>query len=392
MKPFILTCVSLFFILHSSLFSPSLQAQQPWNPSSLLDAHLDDAYLVAPPAPLQASLRNHLSFPLSSLFNRSYRLSLLSNEAGAEQLLFQSDSLSFSLPDTLASQLLPYLVSHRYWQQRYAALQEWAFVFMDTQTSLLIDIDTTDRRYGPYSPLSWLGYHFQPSVEWPVVFSLRTNTRRRQQLTLPALQRLAEWGSFSTVQGQSAFELRRDSLLRSRQAQQQALQHHIDSLNLRQQLLARQADSIALALRNDSLQQIHQHTLQQIQATKEHMRRNQIFLISLNPARSNFMFGLEVNLFNCFSKVISSVEISVIPVDHNGQLQPDRFKRDERTILCIGPIQPLSPAQYTFDELFWDQSHRIRFIRLTSVTFLFSDGSRRSFSGYDKILKHTLKN
>ncbi len=382
----------LIFLSIISIFNfhfSTSRAQQPWNYTSLQEASHSDAYFVTPPAPLQAKVARYTG-TLQNHYNRIYRLSTLCHNDGRVQVVFQSDTIGFSLPSDLATELLPYLVSCRYWQQRYDALQEWAFVFMDRDARLLIDIDTADRRYGPYSPLTWLGYRFQPSEQWPVVFSVRTNTHRIQQLTLPALQRLAEWGSFATDDAQHAYELRIDSISLTWQAEQQALQHIIDSLDRTAHIFAEQSDSLTLAIRNDSLQQVQQILLREIQATKERMDREQIFLMSLNPARSDYMFGLEVNLYNCFPKTISSVEISIIPVDAKGRLQRDRFKRDERTILCMGPIQPRTPAQYTFDELFWDDSDRIKYIRLTDITFHFADGSRRTFSGYEKILKHTL--
>ena len=106
--------------------------------------------------------------------------------------------------------------------------------------------------------------------------------------------------------------------------------------------------------------------------------------------RSDYMFGLEFNFYNCFQKTISKIEITVIPVDAKGRLQRDRFNRDERTIRCMGPVLPGAPAQYTFDELFWDESGRITYLRVIELTFHFTDGSRKSYNGHDKILKHTL--
>lgn len=380
-------CVSLIIVFHFSISTVS--AQQPWNYTSLEEAHMDEAYLVAPPAPLKAKVNTASQSAGQSLYNRLYRLSVEHGSQG-DMLRLQSDSLTFSLPEDLASELFPYLVSRRYWQQRYAALQQWAFLYMDNDAPLLIDIDTADRRYGPYSPVTWLGYRFQPSSDWPVVFTVRTNTHTLQELTLPALQRLAEWGSFTTDDGQHAYELHRDSILRSQLAEQQALQHLIDSLDRTAQLFAEQSDSLTLALRNDSLFHVRQQELLQVQAAKDRMNREQIFLMSLNPARSDYMFGLEFNFYNCFPKTISQINITVIPVDADGRLQRDRFNRDERTVRCMGPVEPGSAAQYTFDELFWDDSGRIQYMRLVDLSFLFSDGSRKTFSGYGKILKHTL--
>lgn len=382
-------CVSVFFTFHLSPFS-SASAQQPWNYSTLEEAHLDDAYFVTPSAQVKALFQKEVSPNIQhSAFNRLYRLSV-EQRSQKYFLRFQSDSLDFTLPEELATELFPYLVSCRYWQQRYQILQQWAFVFMDKDAGLLINLDTTDHRYGPYSPITWLGYRFQPSTEWPVVFTVRTNTHSLQDLTLPTLQRLAEWGSFATDDGQHAYELRRDSILRSQLAEQQALQHLIDSLDRTAHIFAEQSDSLTLALRNDSLFQVRLQEQLKVQAAKDRMNREQIFLMSLNLARSNYMFGLEFNFYNCFKKTISKIEITVIPVDAKGHLQPDRFNRDERTIRCMGPILAGSPAQYTFDELFWDDSGRIKYMRVIELTFHFTDGSHKSYNGYDKILKHTL--
>ena len=386
----LLLCASLFFIFHSSLFISTATAQQPWNYTSVAEAHLDDAYFVAPPAALKAKVLKEIKITrpvtaVEQIFNSFYRLTVDKNN----RLCFQSDSLIFSLPEDIVTELFPYLVSRRYWQQRYERLQQWAFVDMNN-THHLLDVDTADHRYGRYAPLSWLGYTFQPSEQWPIVFSVRTNTHKVQLLTLPALQRLAEWGAFTTDDAQHAYELALDSIERSRQDLALALQLSLDSLSVISDSLSRQADSIALALRNDSLAQLQQQTLQQVQATKERMNRNEIFLMSVNPARSDYMFGLEFNFYNCFQKTISKIEISVIPVDAKGRLQRDRFKRDERTVRCMGPVYPGSPAQYTFDELFWDDSGHIKYMRVTDIIFHFTDGSRKAFSGHEKILKHTL--
>ena len=420
LSPFTLVMV-IVFTFHLSPFT--LNAQQPWNYSSLHEIHLDDAYFLEPPAPLKNKVLTVSSPTVSSpklgevdaaggrrtptvsspklgevdaaggrrgVFNRLYRLSVsFSKRRGRPTSLhFQSDSLSFSIPDPLATELLPYLVSDRYWRHRYRRLQEWAFVNMDN--GYMIDVDTADRRYGHFSPLTWLGYSYQPSAEWPVLFSVRTNTYKPQTLTLPALQSLAEWGAFSTVDGLLAYEQNQRQQRQQELAQQQALQHHLDSLDRVSLLFARQADSITVALQRDSLAFAEERLMADVQATKDRMNRDEIFLLSVNPAKSDYMFGLEFNLYNCYPKIITKVEITVAPVNAKGQVQKDQFNRDVRTVRCMGPIRPGSPAQYTFDELFWDDRGRIKYMRVTSLIFHFSDGTRKSHYGYDRILKHTL--
>lgn len=372
-------CVSIIFNFQFSFFN-SASAQQPWNYTALEEAHLDDAYLVEPPH----ALKQQIPFPVNHL----YRLSVEQAKNGRRSLRFQSDSVDCTLPENIAEELFPYLISDRYWRKRYDRLQEWAFVRMDN--GYIIEVDTADHRYGDLSTLVWLGYRYQPSVEWPVAFSVRTNTFERQTLTLPALQRLAEWGAFSTYESFRVNEQGRERQRIGEHRRQQQLQQQLDSLDRVSLLFARQADSITVVLQRDSLDQAEQRLMAEVQATKERMNRDQIFLMSVNTARSDYMFGLEFNFYNCFSKIISKIEITVTPVNDRGQVQKDQFNRDVRTIRCMGPIHPGAPAQYTFDELFWDDKGRIKYMRLTSVTFHFPDGTRKNFYGYEKILKHTL--
>lgn len=387
-KCFLNRLLYISIILHSSFFIfQSASAQQPWNYTSLQEIHLDDAYFVEPPAVLKTEIAKHTG-KMQVSYNSLYRLVVSNRRNGKQQLQFQSDSISFAIPEPLASELLPYLVSDRYWRERYRRIQDWAFVKMDND--YMIDVDTADHRYGHFSPVTWLGYRYQPSDEWPVVFSIRTNTYKEQTLSLPVLQRLAEWGAFSTVDGLLAYEQKQEQQRQKELERQRQLQQHLDSLDAVSLLMARQADSIKTALHRDSLNQAELQLQAQIQATKVRMNRDQIFLMSVNPARSDYMFGLEFNFYNCFPKVVSKVEITVTPVNAKGQIQKDQFNRDVRTIRCMGPIQPGSPAQYTFDELFWDDRGRIKFMRVTSVTFHFPDGTRKNFYGYEKIMKHIL--
>lgn len=374
------------FLVLCSFFIP-LSAQRPWNYSTLQEIRLDDAYFVDPPAVLKAKIAQYTE-KTEVPYNILYRLSVSCNNNGIHQILFQSDSIVFIIPEPLALELLPYLVSDRYWRERYRQLQDWAFVNMDN--GYMIHVDTADRRYGHFSPLTWLGYSYQPSAEWPVLFSVRTNTYKPQTLTLPALQSLAEWGAFSTVDGLLAYEQNQRQQRQKELAQQQALQHHLDSLDRVSLLFARQADSITTALQRDSLAFAEERLMADVQATKDRMNRDEIFLLSVNPAKSDYMFGLEFNFYNCYQKIITKVEITVAPVNAKGQVQRDQFNRTVRTVRCMDPIRPESPAQYIFDELFWDDKGRIKYMRVTSVTFHFTDGTRKNFYGYEKILKHTL--
>lgn len=374
------------FLVLCSFFIP-LSAQRPWNYSTLQEIRLDDAYFVDPPAALKAKIAQYTG-KTEVPYNILYRLSVSCNNNGIHQILFQSDSLDFVIPEPLASDLLPYLVSDRYWRERYRQLQDWAFVNMDNH--YMIDVDTSNHRYGHFSPVTWLDYHYQPSSEWPVSFTIRTNNHKQQVLSLPVLQRLAEWGAFTTDEGLMAYEHRQEQRRQKEIERQQELQQQLDSLDRISELFARRADSITVVLQRDSMAFAEERLMADVQATKDRMNRDQLFLMNVRSARSDYMFGLEFNFYNCFQKTITKIEITVTPVNANGQVQCDQFNRDVRTIRCMGPIRPESPAQYIFDELFWDDKGRIKYMRVTSVTFHFTDGTRKNFYGYEKILKHTL--
>ena len=79
------------------------------------------------------------------------------------------------------------------------------------------------------------------------------------------------------------------------------------------------------------------------------------------------------------------------PYNDRSRVQEDKFHRSVRTVRCMGPIRPESPAQYLFDELFWDDKGRIKYMRTTSITFHFTDGTTKSYNGYNQIMKHSLK-
>ncbi|MBP3762420.1 MAG: hypothetical protein J6I49_00905 [Bacteroidales bacterium] len=365
---------------------PALHAQMHWNYMDIAEMHLDDAYLIPPPDSLQSALNRAAKTDI--LYGRTYRLTVEWPKKNRARVCFQSDSCTFTLRDRQLEPLLPYLVSDRYWRHRLSQLQRWTFVSADN--GRLLEVDTTDLRCGGTSPLAWISYAYVPSLAAPVKFTVRTNVRKNQVLGLVDMEVLAKYGAFSTDSDIDVCEQAQREHEAAERARQQALQRQLDSLDREGRQAARLTDSIATAIRRDSLALAEQELRQQVQATKERMNRDQIFLMSLRAARSDYMFGLEFNFYNCFPKTITKIEATVMPVNERGQVQADQFKRSTRTVRCMGPVQPGAPAQYTFDELFWDDGGRIKYMRLTSVTFHFPDGTRRTFSGYQKILNHTL--
>ena len=366
----------------------ALQAQQPWNFASIEDACRDDAYLILPPDSIRSAVLRASDGRAD--FNVSYHISGPYRSFGRRMVRFQNADSEFRIPMALAEELLPYMVSHSYWRQRYETWSAWSLVDM-TQVTTLLEVDTNDRRYGDYSPLLWQGYSFQPSEDWPVCFNVMTNTGTQQVLTLRAMERLAKWGAFSTyAQWQAADRRERDR--RRREADRaDSLQRQLDSLAGIGRWAGRQADSLVIALQNDSIAAVAEQSRAEVERAKERMNRNEIFLMNIKPAHSDYMFGLEYNFYNCFNKTITKIEITIVPYNDRSRVQEDKFHRSVRTVRCMGPIRPGSPAPYLFDELFWDERGRIKYMRTTNVTFHFTDGTTRSYNGYDQVMKHCLK-
>lgn len=396
----LLVCLYIVFNFQFSIFN-SANAQQPWNYSSVEDLSTADAYIIEPPADIKASVEQaagasipfnmvyHVSGPHRQLLASDYYLFVPVTDPNA-QLSISNPQQSFRIPTEFATQLLPHMVDTRYWERRLNMLFSWAYVDMDRLGSL-IAVDSSDRRYGRYSPIRWIGYSYQPSEQWPVTFTVSTNTRVPQNLTLRAMERLAEWGAFATEADQLAYEQHEAALVDS----MQALDSHLTTLDSQfstfNSQLSTFIDSIAEQLRSDSIAERQEQTRAEVERTKERMNRDEIFIMNIKPARSEYMFGIELNLYNCYSKTISMIELSVAPYNDRDRVQEDKFHRSVRTMRCMGPIQPGHPAQYTFDELFWDDRGKIKYMRLTSITFHFTDGTSKSFNGYRQVLKHSLK-
>ena len=383
----LICCASIIFNFQFSIFN-STQAQQPWNFSSLEEACRNEAYLITPPGDVALAAEEAAGCEIE--YNKSYHISgPYTSLLGRKRFIrFQNADSDFRMPEAVATTLLPYLVSHSYWEERYSRLVRWTFVNVK-QLGGLLDADTVD---GQYCNISWLGYEYRPSDEWPVEFSVATNTGVSQTLTLRAFERLAEWGAFVAYDDQWEYS-RRQAERRQQQAERDAnLSRQLDSLAARGAGAARQADSLLIVLHDDSIQQVAEQEKEQMRMAKERMNRDGIFLLNIKPASSSgeSLFGLEINLYNCFKSTISMIEFTIAPYNERTRLQADAMGRTVRNVRCLGPIPSGEPAQYMLDELFWDDGGRIKFMRLTAVTFHFTDGTTRTFTGYDNIMRHSL--
>ncbi len=288
-----------------------------------------------------------------------------------------------------------------YWNARFLQLLRWTYVDSSLAAIYLpYELEVMSNESGDthtklqtknYTPIRWYGYRFQPSDQWPVVFQVAIGDGPEQTLTLPALEQLAQWGAFLTNDDHRRLRITRRQERDESLRQDTLLRRQLDSLDCIARALRIEADSIQASMTADSLEAASRKRAEEILQAKQRMNRDQIFILNVKTARSEYMFGLEINLYNPFGRTISMLEFNVAPYNDRGQVQEDKFHRTVRTMRCMGPIAPESPAQYTFDELFWNDRGRIKFMRINSITFHFTDGTTRSFRGYENILKHTLR-
>ena len=121
-------------------------------------------------------------------------------------------------------------------------------------------------------------------------------------------------------------------------------------------------------------------------------RKNQIFITGIGYAYDNneysHRFGMRFDVYNCFPKTIKYVEFTMTNYNAVGDVQRDDIGRSSRTVRGIGPIESGEGGRYTWDDIFWDDRDVIDKTKLTSVKFIFKDGTTKVFSGNANIIKH----
>lgn len=121
-------------------------------------------------------------------------------------------------------------------------------------------------------------------------------------------------------------------------------------------------------------------------------KKNQIFITGIgyvyDSNEYSHSYGMRFDVYNCFSKTIKYVEFTLTNYNAVGDVQRDDMGRSTRTVRGIGPIEPEDGGRYSWDDIFWDERDIIDKTRLTSVKFIFKDGTTRVFSGNANIRKH----
>lgn len=121
-------------------------------------------------------------------------------------------------------------------------------------------------------------------------------------------------------------------------------------------------------------------------------KKNQIFITGIgyvfDSNEYSHDFGMRFDIYNCFSKTIKYVEFTLTNYNAVGDVQRDDMGRSSRTVRGIGPIEPTAGGRFSWDDIFWDARDVIDKTKLTSIKFIFKDGTTKVFSGNANIKKH----
>ena len=126
-----------------------------------------------------------------------------------------------------------------------------------------------------------------------------------------------------------------------------------------------------------------------IQAEEKEIRTKQLFLKDLDYVYGEYSdFGLEFEIHNCWRKTIKYIEFTTTAYNAVGDVQRDWVGKYSSKTKGIGPLKPGETATWSFDDMFYDKNDVIRRVKLTKITFIFTDGTSKTFTGSTNINKH----
>ena len=123
------------------------------------------------------------------------------------------------------------------------------------------------------------------------------------------------------------------------------------------------------------------------------MRSKELFIMDANYAFGEHspQSGISIKVYNCYSKQIKYIDISLVPYNKVGDIQVDYFGNKEKKVQCIGPISPEETGIFEFSDIYWDEYNVIELIKMTQIKITFMDGTTKNYSGVANVKKHALK-
>ena len=125
-----------------------------------------------------------------------------------------------------------------------------------------------------------------------------------------------------------------------------------------------------------------------------HYKKNNILILEQKYSYAEYgsRFGLAFQFFNCYTKDIKYILLTVVAYNQVGDKQRDDIGKHTREARCIGPIAPNESGTYDFNELFWDDNDVINKLKLEKVVVTFMDGTTRTYSGKTQVDRLRVEN
>lgn len=98
--------------------------------------------------------------------------------------------------------------------------------------------------------------------------------------------------------------------------------------------------------------------------------------------------GMKFEIHNCWKKTIKYVEFTTTAYNAVGDVQKDRVGKSVVNVRGIGPLESGESASWSFEDMYYDRNNIIDWVKLTKITFIFMDGTTKTFSGANNINKH----
>lgn len=128
-----------------------------------------------------------------------------------------------------------------------------------------------------------------------------------------------------------------------------------------------------------------------IDKTNAYYKKNGILILDQEYSFSDYRFGLKFNFYNCFSKDIKYIVLTVVGYNQVGDKERDDWGNHTKEARCIGPINPTNTGVYDFNDLFKDEKGIIKELKVEKVVVTFMDNTTKTFSGKSNVDKLRLE-
>lgn len=128
-----------------------------------------------------------------------------------------------------------------------------------------------------------------------------------------------------------------------------------------------------------------------IDKTNAYYKKNGILILDQEYSFSDYRFGLKFNFYNCFSKDIKYIVLTVVGYNQVGDKERDDWGNHTKEARCIGPIKPTNTGVYDFNDLFKDEKDIIKELKVEKVVVTFMDNTTKTFSGKSNVDKLRLE-